>query len=195
MGNCLSPSSFTSASDTELVDVGNHIAATPTAPEDTAVGTRARPSLAGKGTRRLARGSSLVQHKMNLHVLRKYAQLPNPAKSLPANVLLTSNSQTIAIFDAYPKAKYHFLVIPRYPFPVPGLSDAGSWATSAVRLNALDDLKSLLRNDSTSGRSAVLDSLASMATEVEEMVKDEMLKTEGFEWDVDIGFHAIPSMK
>ena len=34
-----------------------------------------------------------------------------------------------------------------------------------------------------------------MAEEVEEMIKDEMMKTEGFTWGVHMGFHAIPSMR
>jgi aprataxin len=37
--------------------------------------------------------------------------------------------------------------------------------------------------------------MRSMAGEVVEMIKDEMMKTEGFIWGVDLGFHAIPSMK
>jgi len=37
--------------------------------------------------------------------------------------------------------------------------------------------------------------MAVMAREVEDMIKDEMMKTEGFVWGVDVGFHAIPSMK
>lgn len=27
------------------------------------------------------------------------------------------------------------------------------------------------------------------------MIKDEMLKTEGFEWGIQVGFHAVPSMR
>lgn len=34
-----------------------------------------------------------------------------------------------------------------------------------------------------------------MAGEVVEMIRDEMMKTEGFTWGVDLGFHAIPSMR
>ena len=37
--------------------------------------------------------------------------------------------------------------------------------------------------------------MRSMAAEVVEMIKDEMMKTEGFTWGVDLGFHAIPSMR
>jgi aprataxin len=27
------------------------------------------------------------------------------------------------------------------------------------------------------------------------MIRDEMMKTEGFTWGIDLGFHAIPSMR
>jgi aprataxin len=27
------------------------------------------------------------------------------------------------------------------------------------------------------------------------MIQDEMMKTEGFVWGVDMGFHAVPSMR
>lgn len=130
---------------------------------------------------------------MNLQVLRQYATLASPASSLPANVLLLSNRSTVAIFDAYPKAKYHFLVLPRYPFPAVGES-GGSGSRSAVKLEALQDLKSLLTKADPRARDQVLEALEQTAVEVEEMIKDEMNKTEGFEWGVDIGFHAIPSL-
>lgn len=62
-------------------------------------------------------------------------------------------------------------------------------------MDMLDDLKSLLMKSRKEAREEVLLGLANMAGEVEEMVKDEMVKSEGFEWGVEIGFHAIPSMK
>ncbi|WVR05793.1 hypothetical protein IAU60_002818 [Kwoniella sp. DSM 27419] len=127
-----------------------------------------------------------------LDALRVYATLPHPASSLPANKLLLSCHNAMAVFDAYPKAKYHFLVLPRFPFPPQSDPESGS---SIVSLEALDDLRSLLLKANKDAREDVLNAMANMAREVEEMIKDEMLKTEGFEWKVDIGFHAIPSMK
>ena len=41
----------------------------------------------------------------------------------------------------------------------------------------------------------MIESMRSMAGEVVEMIRDEMMKTEGFTWGVDLGFHAIPSMR
>ena len=130
--------------------------------------------------------------RSTLSALRSYATLPIPASSLPASTLLTSNHNTIAIFDAFPKAKYHFLVLPRYPFP-PSIDPDDK--SSIVKLAKLDDLRSLLLGASVDARCEVIDAMAEMAREVEEMIKDEMIKTEGFEWKIDVGFHAIPSMK
>ncbi|WVQ97221.1 hypothetical protein IAU59_004331 [Kwoniella sp. CBS 9459] len=124
--------------------------------------------------------------------LRKYATTPNPTANLPPSLLLLSSPNTITVFDAYPKAKYHFLVMPRYPFPPQSDPESRSSITS---LESLDDLKSLLLKCSREAREEVLTAMANMAREVEEMIRDEMLKTEGFEWKIDVGFHAIPSMK
>lgn len=103
-----------------------------------------------------------------------------------------STPNTVAIFDAYPKAKYHFLVLPRFPFAPQADPDS---TTSIVKLDALDDLKSLLMRGGIEPREEVINAMADTAREVEEMVRDEMIKTEGFEWRIDVGFHAIPSMK
>ena len=138
----------------------------------------------------------------NLLALRNYALLPNPSASLSASVLLLCNARTLVIFDAYPKAKYHFLVLPRFPFSLASSSSnqpsppfiLAEETSSDVRLSQLDDLRSLLRA-SPDIKQGVLDSLGETAEEVVEMIKDEMNKTEGFEWGVNIGFHTIPSMK
>lgn len=131
-----------------------------------------------------------------LNALRTYATLPNPASSIPPSVLLLSNQHCLAIFDRYPKAKYHFLVIPRYPFPPLSVAENnGNAASSIVKLEELDDLKSLLRRAKRDARGDVIQAMANMANEVEEMIRDEMEKTEGFVWKIDVGFHAIPSMK
>ena len=63
-----------------------------------------------------------------------------------------------------------------------------------MKIGQLEDLRSLLRSPEGM-RQKVLDALAETAKEVEEMVRDEMMKTEGLEWAINIGFHSIPSMK
>jgi aprataxin len=118
------------------------------------------------------------------NALRDYALVKNPSNQIPPSTLLLDSPECIAIFDAYPKAKYHFLVLPRYPFP----------SSSKCNIDCLHDITSLL-NAPKEVRKEVVQAMRSMAGEVEEMVKDEMMKTEGFTWGVDMGFHAIPSMR
>ena len=48
----------------------------------------------------------------DIAILRKYAQLSDPTKLPPAR-LFTYTDRTITVFDAYPKATFHFLVLPR----------------------------------------------------------------------------------
>jgi aprataxin len=44
-------------------------------------------------------------------------------------------------------------------------------------------------------RKEVVGAIRGMAGEVVEMIRDEMMKTEGFTWGIDLGFHAEPSMR
>lgn len=128
-----------------------------------------------------------------IDALRAYAQVKQPSAQIPPSTLLTHDNQTLAIFDAYPKAQYHFLILPRYPFH--HQSDETRAFKSICKLEALGDLKSLMLQPGSEAREEVFMALKNMAREVEEMIKDEMMKTEGFTWGVDVGFHAIPSMK
>lgn len=116
---------------------------------------------------------------MALAALRDMARLPRPSASLPPSTLLLETPGTIAIFDKYPKASYHVLVMPR--LPAQGLGERD-----------LDSLASLLRSKAPR---EVLDALEEAAAEVEEMVKDEMVKSTGVAWGVNMGFHAVPSMQ
>lgn len=58
-------------------------------------------------------------------VLRSYATQKDPSRHLPASVHLLSNDDALTIFDKYPKAKYHFLVLPRWPFTAKEDEDSG----------------------------------------------------------------------
>lgn len=51
--------------------------------------------------------------------LTEYARTANPA-SLPADVLVAYDEHTLTIQDAYPKAQYHYLVLPRMPWRLTG---------------------------------------------------------------------------
>jgi aprataxin len=117
------------------------------------------------------------------HALRDYALVKSPSTQISPSTLLLDSPECIAIFDAYPKAKYHFLILPRYPSP-----------HSQCNIDHLNDLRSLLAVPQDVRR-AVVEGMRSMAGEVVEMIKDEMMKTEGFTWGIDLGFHAIPSMR
>lgn len=197
MGNCISRSE-SADSDIEL----HRRTAAParlSANEQTDEGSLRYQSTSGnrdKGKGKASHRSSIPPLEAfemnNPGVLRTYATLPSPSTSLSPRVLLTSSPSTIAIFDAYPKAKYHFLVLPRYPFPPQSDPDSGK---SIVQLNHLDDLRSLLTKTGREAREQVISQLAETAREVEEMIRDEMVKSEGVEWKIDVGFHAIPSLK
>ncbi|TXT13543.1 hypothetical protein VHUM_00910 [Vanrija humicola] len=119
-----------------------------------------------------------------LNALRAYAEAPNPSADIPASTLLLETPHCIAIFDAYPKARYHFLVLPRLP------SDLGP----SIGARDVDSLASLLRLRHPV-RDAVLAAMRDAAAEVTEMIRDEMHKTEGYQWPVLAGFHAVPSMR
>ncbi|KAM0753070.1 hypothetical protein T439DRAFT_311739 [Meredithblackwellia eburnea MCA 4105] len=121
-------------------------------------------------------------------VLETYARLADPRKDLPAGVHLISDDYTVAIFDGYEKAKYHFLVMPREPFKYTNESGA----PLIVPPKDLVTLNALLRS---SHALPVLRSLQKAGSTVKAMIQDEMLKDEGWVWDVQVGFHAVESMK
>lgn len=118
-------------------------------------------------------------------VLQEYARLSSPDKQLPEGVFLRGDSKTIAIFDGYEKAKYHFLVMPRDPFAL----SSGKGSVPPSHLNSLSALLKSTHNQE------VLLALKDSAETVKTMIEDEMLKTEGFSWPVQVGFHASESMK
>jgi aprataxin len=114
-----------------------------------------------------------------LTVLRTYAQ--TAPESLPASILFKHSDTNITVFDAYPKAIFHFLVLPRLK------------PECDLNATALHDLQSLLKADKTKAKK-VIASLAEDAKGVKEDIQNEMVKRFGFKWDVWMGFHAVPSM-
>lgn len=131
---------------------------------------------------------------LNLAALREYACVKSPQLQIPPSTLLTYNDQCIAIFDAFPKAKYHFLVLPRYPLPSALDGSESKLKGSVCRLDDLDSLSTVMLRTGQARRE-ILDAMINMAKEVEEMILDEMVKTDGFTWGIDMGFHAVPSMQ
>ncbi|GAA5950751.1 hypothetical protein JCM3765_000596 [Sporobolomyces pararoseus] len=123
------------------------------------------------------------------NVLSNYSKLKDPEiNELPKGVCLEFNNETLTIFDGFEKAKYHFLILPRDPFPI-DLSKG----EKPIPSNQLDSLSNLMKSPL---KLKVLKSLEKQAERVKKMIQDEMKKDyKGFVWDVKIGFHAVESMK
>ena len=116
-------------------------------------------------------------------ILQKYAKMfESSPSSLPPTLLLVNTATSLALFDKYPKAIYHFLVLPRIL--------AGSEFTA----EDLTNLQILLGKGKKPAVKALLEGLKKDAEMVKEMVEKEMIKKHGYKWDVWIGFHAVPSL-
>ncbi|VDB82726.1 unnamed protein product [Peniophora sp. CBMAI 1063] len=111
--------------------------------------------------------------------LRAYATKKDPS-TLPSTVLFSHTSSTITIFDAYPKAIFHFLILPR----------------PSQRLSVLDlaNLRSLIRKDNELAL-VVVKELQAEAVKLKGEIHVEMLERYGFTWPIHCGFHAVPSME
>lgn len=68
-------------------------------------------------------------------------------------------------------------------------------SNTSLPLSSLTSLHALLTTIPFAKALQVLVSLHQASLEVVEMIRDEMLKTEGFEWGIEVGFHAVPSMR
>jgi len=116
-------------------------------------------------------------------ILRKYARMfESSPSSLPPTLLLVNTGTSLALFDKYPKAIYHFLVLPRI------------LATSKFTAEDLTSLQTLLAKGKKAEAKTLLEGLKKDAEMVKEMVEKEMIKKHGYKWDVWIGFHAVPSL-
>lgn len=94
----------------------------------------------------------------SLTILRTYAS-SDPA-TLPPTVLLRSSDANIVIWDKFPKAMFHFLVLPRIRPPL-------------TEQNA-SNLSSLIRWDKKKAHECLLQ-MKSDAEEVKVMIEDEMV--------------------
>lgn len=98
-------------------------------------------------------------------------------------VFHSANENTIAIKDKFPKAIYHWLVLPR--------------PRDGVTLDDLGNLRTLLGSRSKVGKERakeVLDAMGVHAKSLRDEMKNDMKQRYKFEWEVYIGFHALPSM-
>ncbi|PWN41091.1 hypothetical protein IE81DRAFT_187534 [Ceraceosorus guamensis] len=141
--------------------------------------------------------------------LAQYARTKD-LNTLPEGTLLRSDEHTLTIYDGYPKAKFHFLVLPRVPFQLQSSDSEGSEPKDAFELlkkgpacvppNHLSNLKSLL---SSPHASRVLAALRKASEETVQLIKEEQPYTKltedqveaGTTWPVHVGFHAVPSME
>ena len=90
----------------------------------------------------------------------------------------------MTIYDGFPKSTFHFLVLPRFPQP----SDAD------VPLADLSSLRTLLRKDKARAKDIIL-AMKEDALSVQKDIETEMIRLNGFKWDVWTGFHGAPSME
>ncbi|KDQ60763.1 hypothetical protein JAAARDRAFT_31735 [Jaapia argillacea MUCL 33604] len=116
----------------------------------------------------------------HLTILRTYAQSPSPSTALPPSILFAHSPSSLTIFDAYPKATFHFLILPRIVSPLTA-SDLAS-------------LKALLNRDKATAKDIIV-GLREDALVLKASIEEEMVKRFGYKWDIWIGFHAVPSME
>ena len=119
----------------------------------------------------------------DLTILQQYAKkFETSSSSLPPTLLLTNTETSLTLFDKYPKATYHFLVLPR--ILVDSVFTAGD----------LTNLYTLLAKGKKAEAKKLIEGLKGDAEIVKGVVEKEMLKKHGYRWDVWIGFHAVPSL-
>ncbi|KAA1469527.1 HIT-like protein, partial [Dentipellis sp. KUC8613] len=120
-----------------------------------------------------------------LTVLRQYAQKRNPS-TLPPSLYFSHTDATLTIFDTFPKALFHFLVLPR----------PAHYQPRGLSVFDLASLRALLRKTENRerGREVLLD-LRAEGARLRGVIEEEMRKRYGFVWGVWMGFHAVPSME
>lgn len=119
----------------------------------------------------------------DLAILQRYAKkFETSSSSLPPTLLFTNTETSLTFFDKYPKATYHFLVLPRI------------LTNSTFTAKDLTNLETLLSKGKKEEARTLIEGLKKDGQAVKEMVEGEMLKKQGYKWDVWIGFHAVPTM-
>ncbi|EJU05530.1 HIT-like protein [Dacryopinax primogenitus] len=102
--------------------------------------------------------------------------------TISKDVLLRFMDDTITIRDAYRKAMYHYLILPRLP------------SSLVSNPSQISSLKCLLSGDKEEALH-VLQVLGKEAEVAKTDILEDMQKKHGFQWTVNIGFHAVPSME
>ena len=116
-------------------------------------------------------------------ILSKYARTIDP-ENFPRSIYFEHTSKTLTVFDRFPKARFHFLLIPRR---LPGIRN----------ISNLHSLYSFF-NCPEVGRKEALELLYDLKKEAEyakKLIEEEMVRFYGFKTKVYMGFHAIQSME
>ncbi|CDO69517.1 hypothetical protein BN946_scf184785.g22 [Trametes cinnabarina] len=100
--------------------------------------------------------------------------------SVPPHVRISHTDWTVTIKDAYPKAHYHRLVLPRLYLP--------------LEPDQLRDIRSLLCLPREQAKGLLL-AIRRDAEVAKREIEEEMLKDHGFTWPIYMGFHALPSLE
>lgn len=120
--------------------------------------------------------SSVMAH---LTILRTYAERVDP-NTLPPTVKLCHSDASVTIFDKYPKAYFHFILIPLIRTPLTAAN--------------LRDLRSLLQLPREQAK-ALLQTIRRDALAAKALVEAEMLEKYGCTWGIQLGFHSVPSLE
>ena len=142
--------------------------------------------------------------------LVRVASAKDPTALPTDDKVLFYDERTITIFDKFPKARYHFLVLPRIPFRAqsgglsaqsargtPMLSAAngrlnfGATGSNVVPTSHLKSISSLLASPYAA---EVLETLRKTSDRVLQHVQNDMREHYGVVWDTERAFHAVPSM-
>ncbi|KAI1795846.1 HIT-like domain-containing protein [Ganoderma leucocontextum] len=115
----------------------------------------------------------------HLTILRTYAERVDP-NTLPPTVKLCHSDASVTIFDKYPKAFFHFILIPFIRAPLTAAN--------------LRDLRSLLQLPREQAK-ALLQTIRRDALQAKALVEAEMVEQYGCKWGIQLGFHSVPSLE
>lgn len=123
----------------------------------------------------------------NKSIFCHIANHPTP-ETFPPNVYFSHTEHTITIFDAYPKAEYHLLVIPRVSNRD---EDRVRTPKSLLSLKTLFSTPGIEKKDIRE----FLETLEAQADALKEELEEDMRIRRGFVWKLYFGFHAVQSME
>ena len=116
-------------------------------------------------------------------ILQKWAGYAHPERIVPT-AYLGHTENTVAILDKFPKAIFHVLILPRI--------------RDGLTKEDLKNLRALLGSRSKVSlerAKQLLETMGEHARMVRDEIQRDMRQRYKFEWDVWIGFHAVPSME